>query len=63
MEFRPPEKVTGTFLSTTTLPGTNVTVMFVDQPDFFDRDGLYLDQYGDFGDNAERFIFFSQHGS
>ncbi|VAX35985.1 Glycogen synthase, ADP-glucose transglucosylase, partial [hydrothermal vent metagenome] len=56
---KPSRRITGRFLSTQ-LPGSNVTVMFVDQPEFFDRNGLYLDQHGDFGDNAERFIFFSR---
>ncbi|MFH5803990.1 glycogen synthase GlgA [Alienimonas sp. DA493] len=37
-----------------------VRVLFVDQPDYFDRPGLYGDPAGDYEDNAERFIFFSR---
>lgn len=37
-----------------------LTVYFIDKPEYFDRDGIYNDQHGDFGDNAERFIFFSK---
>lgn len=36
------------------------TVYFIDQPGYFDRAGIYNDSHGDFGDNAERFIFFSK---
>ncbi|UCG29098.1 MAG: glycogen synthase GlgA [candidate division WOR-3 bacterium] len=32
--------------------------LFVDNPDFFLRDGLYGDSEGDFPDNCERFTFF-----
>ena len=32
----------------------------IDYPDFFDRDGLYSDDYDAFDDNGERFAFFSQ---
>ena len=53
------QKVTGQILAST-LPGTNVTMLFVEQKHFYDRNGLYLDQHGDYGDNAERFIFFSR---
>ncbi len=35
-----------------------VPVYFIDYPDYFRRDGLYGDSYGDFGDNAERFGLF-----
>lgn len=51
--------VTGTLL-TSKLPGTNVTVYFVDQPHFFDRDGLYGSDGQDYEDNCQRFIFFSR---
>lgn len=37
-----------------------LTVYFVDKPEYFDRAGIYNDANGDFGDNAERFIFFSK---
>lgn len=33
--------------------------IFVDNPDFYDRDGLYGDANGDFSDNCERFTFFN----
>lgn len=35
-------------------------VFFVKCDELFDRDGLYGDDSGPFGDNAERFIFFSK---
>ena len=37
-----------------------LTVYFVDKPEYFDRAGIYNDSHGEFGDNAERFIFFSK---
>lgn len=37
-----------------------LTVYFVDKPEYFDRAGIYNDQHGDYGDNADRFIFFSK---
>lgn len=37
-----------------------LTVYFIDQPEYFDRHGIYHDHQGDYGDNAERFIFFSK---
>jgi len=37
-----------------------VTPVFVDSPGLFDRDGLYGDAAGDFGDNAWRFAVFSR---
>ena len=43
-----------------TLPGTDVTVLFVDQPDYFDRPALYGDADGDYPDNCARFCFFSR---
>lgn len=43
-----------------TLPGSDVTVLFVDQPDYFDRPKLYGDENGDYPDNAARFCFFSR---
>ena len=39
---------------------TGLTVYFVDKPEYFDRPGIYNDSGGDYGDNAERFIFFSK---
>lgn len=41
-----------------TLPGTKVDVYFIDQPQYYDRAGLYGDANGDFPDNCERFAFF-----
>ena len=35
-------------------------IYFIDKPEYFDRAGIYNDSHGDFGDNAERFIFFSK---
>jgi starch synthase len=35
-------------------------VLFVDQPDFFDRPALYGDNNGDYQDNCARFCFFSR---
>ena len=38
-----------------------IHVYFVDKPEYFDREGFYLDESGhDFPDNAERFTFFSR---
>ncbi len=37
-----------------------VTYLFVDQPGYFDRDGLYGTDGKDFADNDERFAFFSR---
>ncbi|SFH62725.1 glycogen synthase GlgA [Planctomicrobium piriforme] len=42
------------------LSGTNVEVLLVDQPTFFDRRQLYTEGGQDYPDNAERFIFFSR---
>ena len=41
-----------------TLPNSNVTVYFVDQPAYFDRPALYGLGTEDFHDNCERFSFF-----
>ncbi len=40
------------------LPGSEVTVYFIDQPQYYDRPGLYGDAHGDHRDNCERFAFF-----
>jgi starch synthase len=37
-----------------------LTVYFVDQPEFFDRAGIYHEQNIGYADNAERYIFFSK---
>ncbi len=38
----------------------NVTIYFVEQPEYFDRDGLYGDEQGDYTDNLARYRFFCQ---
>jgi starch synthase len=40
--------------------GSGVTVYFVDQPEFFDRAGIYEENHVSYTDNAARFIFFSK---
>jgi starch synthase len=37
-----------------------LTVYFVDQPEFYDRPGLYDEHGAAYGDNAQRFIFLSK---
>ncbi|MGH9683940.1 MAG: glycogen synthase GlgA [Candidatus Acidiferrales bacterium] len=37
-----------------------VRYFFADDPEFFDRDGLYGDKSGDYSDNAQRFAEFSR---
>src|SRR5688572_24704755 len=41
-------------------PSADVPVYFVEQDDYFDRDGLYQDKGVDHRDNCERFVFFSR---
>jgi starch synthase len=41
-------------------PAKGLTVYFVDQRHFFYRGGLYNERGLDYGDNAERFLFFSK---
>ena len=38
----------------------NIPVYLIGQDDLFEREGLYGNEYGDYQDNAERFIFFSR---
>ena len=47
-------------LRRTRMPGSNVSVVLVDQPEFFDRDGNYQDPQSkaDYADNAARFTAF-----
>ncbi len=45
---------------TTELPHSGVTIYLIDQPLYFDREGLYGDSSGDYRDNCERFCFFSR---
>ena len=42
------------------LPKSRVTTYFIEQPELFDRDGLYQVQGADHPDNLARFSFFSQ---
>ncbi|MGE0609094.1 MAG: glycogen synthase GlgA [Pirellulales bacterium] len=42
------------------LPGSQVPVYLVDQPDYYHRPGLYGVNGQDFIDNCERFVFFSR---
>jgi starch synthase len=37
-----------------------LTIYFVDQPEFYQRVGIYLENHVSYPDNAERFIFFSK---
>jgi starch synthase len=41
-------------------PEKNLTIYFVDQPEFFNRPSLYHNRGVDFPDNAARFLFFSK---
>lgn len=49
--------VEGTLLRAT-LPGTETPIFFVEQPEYFDRPGLYADKNQSYLDNCERFTFF-----
>jgi starch synthase len=42
------------------MPVDGVRYLFVDDDEFFDRDGLYGDESGDYPDNAQRFAEFSR---
>ncbi len=42
------------------LPNSDINVYLIDQPQYFDREGLYGDRQGDYRDNSERFAFFSK---
>ncbi len=42
----------------TKLPSSNVQAYLIDQPAYYDRDGLYGDRQGEYRDNCERFAFF-----
>lgn len=42
------------------LPGTTVKVLFVSQPDYFDRPELYMENGEGYSDNCERYCFFSR---
>ena len=49
--------IQGSFLKAV-LPGSNVTIYFVKQNDFFDRVQLYGEDGQDYRDNCQRFVFF-----
>lgn len=40
--------------------GTDIPVYFIDQPDYFQRPGIYQENGVDYPDNCERFVFFSR---
>jgi starch synthase len=42
------------------LPGSDVAVYLIDQDEYFDRETLYGPKGADYGDNCERFVFFSR---
>ncbi len=42
------------------LPESEVSVYFIRQDDYFDRDGIYGEGGADYEDNCERFVFFSR---
>lgn len=42
------------------LPGSDVRVYLIDQPRYFNREGLYGSDGKDYEDNGERFIFFDR---
>jgi starch synthase len=52
-------QVTGT-VNWTVLPGTNVRVLLVRQPEYFDRRQIYMEHGHGYIDNCERFSFFSR---
>jgi len=54
-----PKRVDGTLLKSE-LPGGNVTVLLVEQPDYFDRPQPYGENGTDYKDNCERFAYFSR---
>lgn len=42
------------------LPGTDIPAYFIENTEFFHREGLYGTEQDEYWDNAERFIFFSR---
>jgi starch synthase len=54
-----PKRVVGKILKSS-LADSDVNVLLIDQPDYFDRPGLYQENGEDFSDNCERFVFFSR---
>ena len=51
-------KVSGEVWVQNPMPG--LTLYFIGQPEFFNRRGIYSEGGSDYGDNAERFVFFSK---
>jgi starch synthase len=43
-----------------TYTGNEIITLFIENNEFYDRDGLYGNKEGDFPDNASRFTFFSK---
>jgi starch synthase len=41
-------------------PAENLTIYFVHQPEFYDRNALYTENGSDYIDNAERFVYLSK---
>ncbi|MCG6158454.1 glycogen synthase GlgA [Rubinisphaera margarita] len=54
-----PRKSSGSFLKAR-LPDSNIQVILVDQPDYFDRPSPYVYENIPYEDNCERFVFFSR---
>jgi starch synthase len=54
----PPGEKTGRLYRSRLQP--NLEVIFVGCDDLYNRDGLYGNEFGDYEDNAERYIFFSR---
>ncbi len=52
-------KSSGSFLKAK-LPDSNIDVVLVDQPDYFDRPSPYVYENIPYEDNCERFVFFSR---
>jgi starch synthase len=47
-------------IATAIVPGTRVKAVFIDHPEYFDREYLYGPPDADYPDNAERFSFFAR---
>jgi starch synthase len=52
-------QVVGGSVATSVPPGSEVSYYLIDQPQYFDREGIYGENGVDYADNAERFIFFN----
>ena len=53
------KRVSGTLLRSS-LEGSGVRVLLVDQRSYYDRSSLYMENGRDYKDNCERFVFFSR---